>query len=126
MDNDRTSLEHSFDEQRRSNESHIILELLDRQNAFGRKKSQRVSKVVLKAGYRFFFRHLTISIQFIIIIDREKLDLRSRSDKRNIFIFALFTSLVTFAGVLTVCLTAPKPSMYEFEIDFEFLAHGKI
>ena len=38
----------------------------------------------------------------------------------NVFMFVLFTSLVITVGVLTVYFTSPKPSMFNFKVDFEF------
>jgi hypothetical protein len=41
----------------------------------------------------------------------------------RVFVPALFTSMVITVGVLIVCLTSPKPSMFEFEEDLEFPRH---
>jgi hypothetical protein len=41
----------------------------------------------------------------------------------RVFVPALFTSMVITVGVLIVCLTSPKPSMFESEEDSEFPRH---
>ncbi len=46
-----------------------------------------------------------------------------KSDKMNVFAVILFISLSITVGVLTVCLTSPKPSMFEFQIDLELKIH---
>ncbi len=41
----------------------------------------------------------------------------------NVVAAVLFITLSITAGVLTVCLTAPKPSMFKFQIDLQFKTH---
>jgi hypothetical protein len=38
----------------------------------------------------------------------------------GVFMFVLFTSLVIIVGVLTIYFTSPKPSIFNFKVDFEF------
>jgi hypothetical protein len=53
------------------------------------------------------------------MIDRGQYYVCINSKKMKVFVPMFFTLLAMTVGILTVYFTSPKPSMFQFDIDFE-------
>jgi hypothetical protein len=74
----------------------------------------------------YFSNILQFNLIHNSIIHRNRSDSSIKSSKMGYIAFIVFISVVITVGVLTVCFTSPKPSMFHFEIDFQFRMHQEI
>jgi hypothetical protein len=122
MEIELTTPKHPSDQRYRYGESSFTSTLSGGENALHDKtipKESGTTVNISKSGYSLFvtIKLYPSSLQLFFFINRGWF---SQSRKMNVFATALFISLSITVGVLTICLTAPKSSMFEFKVDCLF------